>query len=214
LLKVLEDLELFAPENNFDYIVGLDEVGRGCIAGPVTVAACLVSVKELPLVDVQGVRDSKKISPKKRNLIKELLEQNPYLEFELQNIEAPVIDEINILQATFLGMHKACDALLKRLAIEPDKVALLVDGHLLPPFCKSKNFAKVLALTKGDSRSFVIAAASIMAKESRDLLMKKHSQNFPQYMWQNNAGYPTAMHKQAVRESGLTKLHRRSFKST
>jgi ribonuclease HII len=177
-------------------IAGVDEVGRGPLAGPVFAAAVILDPRHIP----NGLNDSKKLSAAKREiLLKAIME---HAEVSIASASEREIETINILQASHLAMVRAVHNLKKR----PDHV--LVDGNLIP-----RNLEiPATALIKGDSRSVSIAAASIVAKISRDFVMCDLAQQFPGYGWEKNAGYPTAQHLKALQDLGVTPHHRRTFK--
>ncbi|MEX1661379.1 ribonuclease HII [Thioclava sp. 15-R06ZXC-3] len=180
----------------FTVIAGVDEVGRGPLCGPVTAAAVVLDPAHIPA----GLNDSKKLSAAKRaKLAAEIMET---AQFCVAHASVEEIDAINILQASHLAMCRAVAGLSKR----PDHV--LVDGNRLPRDLT----LSAEAVVKGDGRSVSIAAASILAKEARDLLMVDLAQQYPGYGWERNAGYPTKDHLQALLDLGVTPVHRRSFK--
>ena len=181
----------------FKAIGGVDEVGRGPLAGPVVAACCILQEGvDLP----EGVDDSKKLSRKKRRLIYDQLKEKEGIDWALGIVDATKIDEINILQASHLAMRKAVSKMTKT----PD--FLLIDGLPVSGFEQ-----KTRSLVKGDSRSVSIAAASILAKEFRDDLMIEASKKYPQYGFEKHMGYGTKMHMAALNEYGPCPLHRRSF---
>ena len=176
---------------------GLDEVGRGCLAGPVVAAAVILPIDyKNSLLD-----DSKKLSVKNRELLAEQIKKEA-IEYQIAEVSHTKIDEINILNASFLAMHKAVDA----LKVRPE--LLLVDGNRFNAY----PFIHHECIIKGDGKYASIAAASVIAKVYRDQLMIDLSEQFPQYGWQSNAGYPTKKHRDAIREYGPTIHHRQSFK--
>jgi ribonuclease HII len=176
---------------------GVDEVGRGCLAGPV-VAAAVILPKDYthPLLD-----DSKKLSMKSMKIIEKDIKQNA-IAFAISKADHKVIDEINILQASFLAMHKA----LRKLKTRPE--AILVDGNRFKAFSKIPHSCHV----KGDSKFSSIAAASVLAKVYRDEYMARLHKKFPVYGWERNVGYPTLEHRAAIAETGSSPYHRMSFK--
>jgi ribonuclease HII len=176
---------------------GCDEAGRGCLAGPVVAAAVILprGYKNIKL------NDSKKISEKNRNELKIDIEKNA-VAIGIGIVGERKIEKINILQASLLAMHLA----IKNLAIKPSHLA--VDGNKFNPYPKIKH----TCIIKGDGKYLNIAAASIIAKTKRDEIMKKLSIRFPEYLWNQNKGYPTKKHKNAISEFGITKHHRKSFK--
>lgn len=188
--------KLIAFENNFSLpIAGIDEVGRGPLAGPVIAAAVILDRKNIP----EGINDSKKIPKAKRILLAEKIKKNSiYAYGAASEIE---IDEINILQASLLAMKRASD----RLSVVPKTT--LIDGNFKPDI---KN--NTISIIKGDSKSVSIAAASILAKVYRDEIMLKYSKQFPEYGFQTNSGYGTKEHLSALKNYGITPIHRKSFK--
>ena len=177
-------------------IAGVDEVGRGCIAGPVTAAAVILNPQKIP----SGLNDSKKLNLKNREKIFQSIQDT--CTFCVAHSSVEEIDQINILQAALLSMKRA----ILGLRIKPDFV--LIDGNKNPEGLES-NFETII---KGDSKSLSIAAASIVAKITRDRIMSRLDKEFPGYNWSQNAGYPTKMHKSAILDIGITPYHRRSFK--
>ena len=188
--------KLIAFENIFSLpIAGIDEVGRGPLAGPVIAAAVILDRKNIP----EGINDSKKIPKAKRILLAEKIKENSiYAYGAASEIE---IDEINILQASLLAMKRASDG----LSVVPKTT--LIDGNFKPDI---KN--NTISIIKGDSKSVSIAAASILAKVYRDEIMLKYSKQFPEYGFQTNSGYGTKEHLSALKNYGITPIHRKSFK--
>lgn len=175
---------------------GCDEAGRGCLAGPVVAGAVILK----PGADYPDLDDSKKLTEKKRMMLRELV-MNEALAYGIGIVTAAEIDEINILNASFLAMHRALD----QLKVRPE--FLLIDGNRF----KKYHDIKHVCVVGGDAKYQSIAAASILAKTTRDLLMEDYDLRFPQYHWRKNKGYPTPEHKQAIAEYGITELHRKSF---
>lgn len=196
----------FSFENEFDFdVAGVDEAGRGPWAGPVVAGAVIIKNHDLAEDLRAGLDDSKKLTPTKREkLYIRLFEEQAAGRILIGIGEASCseIDELNILQATFLAMRRA----VEKLPICPK--AALVDGNRVPtPFpCVCKT------IIKGDSRSFSIAAASIVAKVYRDRLMAELGQKYPGYGFEKNAGYGTAAHIEGLKKQGVTPEHRRSYK--
>ncbi len=188
--------KLIAFENNFSLpIAGIDEVGRGPLAGPVIAAAVILDRKNIP----EGINDSKKIPKARRILLAEKIKENSiYAYGAASEIE---IDEINILQASLLAMKRASDG----LSIVPKTT--LIDGNFKPDIKKN-----TISIIKGDNKSVSIAAASILAKVYRDEIMLKYSKQFPEYGFQTNSGYGTKEHLSALKNYGITPIHRKSFK--
>jgi ribonuclease HII len=175
---------------------GCDEAGRGCLAGPVVAAAVILPKNfKHPVLN-----DSKKLTPKQRTLLRDEI-INSALAWSVAFVDNEEIDELNILRASIKAMHIAIEGLQK----EPQ--FLLIDGNRFYPY-KSINHCTVI---RGDSIYFSIAAASVLAKTSRDEYMDRIYAEFPQYGWDKNKGYPTSYHRAAIREYGITPYHRRSF---
>ena len=176
-------------------IAGVDEVGRGPLAGPVISAAVIFDEH----VFIEGINDSKKLTEKEREELFPAILKNATA-YAVASVSHGQIDRINILQASLRSMSMA----VKRLKINPDLI--LIDGN------KTFNYSvPAVAIVKGDSKSFSIAAASIVAKVVRDRLMKRLSEYYPQYLWAQNKGYPTKDHIQAIKLYGICPLHRKSF---
>ena len=175
---------------------GCDEAGRGCLAGPVYAAAVILPEN----YSHEILNDSKKISKKNRYLLREEIE-NVAIAYSVGTVDNFEIDKINILNASILAMHRA----INKLKIKPE--FLLIDGN---KFKEYKNIEHKCVI-KGDGKYFSIAAASILAKTYRDDYMCMINNEYPQYFWENNKGYPTKQHKKAIREFGLTKFHRKTF---
>ena len=179
----------------FSAIAGVDEVGRGPIAGPVCAAAVVLDPHNIP----DGLNDSKKLSEKKREMLFNLLMACADVSIAESTVEE--IDQINILRASHLAMTRAIDG----LSAPADYI--LIDGNQTPRGLITPSET----IVKGDSRSLSIAAASIVAKVWRDRLMVDLAQQHPGYGWESNAGYPTPVHKKALQNLGVTTHHRRSF---
>ena len=175
---------------------GCDEAGRGCLAGPV-VAAAVILKKD---ADYPELNDSKQLTEKKRMLLREMV-MNEALTYGIGVVTAQEIDEINILNASFLAMHRALD----QLAIQPE--LLLIDGNRFNPYKTLKH----VCVVGGDAKYQSIAAASILAKTTRDMMMQQYGEQYPVYNWKKNKGYPTSEHKKAIAEHGTTPLHRMTF---
>lgn len=181
----------------YKYICGVDEVGRGPLAGPVVCAAVIMPLDKL----VEGVDDSKKIGKKKREIIAEKI-LDCAVACRICRIEREIIDEINILQATRLCMKNAVEG----LSVKPDFV--LTDGNMTLDISLPQT-----SIIKGDAKSYTIGAASIVAKVYRDNIMKEYAALYPQYGFETNAGYGSRSHIEAIEKYGLTPIHRRSFTS-
>ncbi len=177
-------------------IAGVDEAGRGPLAGPVVAAACILP-KGLV---IDGVDDSKKLTLEQRERFFQFLTQDPEIFYSIGIVEHHVIDQINILQATFVAMLNA----VKGLPQKPDY--LLVDGNQIPSFSMPAK-----AIIGGDSLSLSIAAASIIAKVTRDRIMLEHHALYPEYGFDKHKGYGTKTHVEAIRLHGPCPIHRSSF---
>ncbi|RNC92893.1 MAG: ribonuclease HII [Allomuricauda sp.] len=176
---------------------GTDEAGRGCLAGPVTAAAILLPEGfQNPILN-----DSKQLTEIKRERLRPIL-QAEALTYSVSHVFPEEIDEINILNASFLAMHKA----LENLATPPEFI--LVDGNRFKPFKTIPH----QCIIKGDGKYMSIAAASVLAKTYRDEYMCKIHEEYPMYNWAKNKGYPTKEHRDAIRKHGLTPYHRKSFR--
>jgi ribonuclease HII len=177
-------------------VAGVDEVGRGPLAGPVTAAAVILDPGNIP----EGLHDSKKLNAKRREALHDALMECAEVSVALATVEE--IDELNILRASHLAMERA----IAGLSTPPDMA--LIDGNMIPRDLT----LPARAIIKGDAVSVSISAASIVAKIRRDRIMWDLAQQFPGYGWENNAGYPTKPHKEALQNLGVTPHHRRSFK--
>lgn len=175
---------------------GCDEAGRGCLAGPVVAAAVILDKDK----DYAELNDSKQLTEKKRMQLRELVMKEA-LAYGVGVVTAQEIDEINILNASFLAMHRALD----QLKIRPE--LLLIDGNRFNPYKKVKH----VCVVGGDAKYQSIAAASILAKTTRDMMMEQYAEQYPVYNWKKNKGYPTPEHKQAIADYGTTPLHRMTF---
>lgn len=176
---------------------GTDEAGRGCLAGPVTAAAVILPTD----FKHQTLTDSKQLTEQKRESLRPIIEVNA-VSFGVAHVFSDTIDQINILNASILAMHRALDLLESRPGY------IIVDGNRFKPY---KNISH-RCIIKGDSKFLSIAAASILAKTYRDAYMQQIHEEYPMYNWSKNKGYPTIEHRQAIRTYGLTKYHRKSFR--
>ena len=182
------------------HVIGMDEAGRGPLAGPVVVAGVVFE----PETIIEGVTDSKQLSEQEREKFFEMIRERATA-FHVEIVNHETIDKINILQASLYGMRQCADL----LTVKPDFI--LVDGNKLP-FPDHHAFGtKQRAIVKGDSKSFSIAAASILAKVTRDRLMNEYDPIFPQYNFARHKGYPTPEHIRAIKEYGLSTIHRKTF---
>ena len=175
---------------------GCDEAGRGCLAGPVVAAAVILKND----ADYPELNDSKQLTEKKRMQLRELIMKEA-LSYGIGIVSPQEIDEINILNASFLAMHRALD----QLTLQPE--LLLIDGNRFNPYKKVKH----VCIVGGDAKYQSIAAASILAKTTRDMMMVEYGEQYPVYNWKKNKGYPTREHKQAIADYGTTSLHRMTF---
>ena len=188
-------LKAFFDKNLLE--AGCDEAGRGCLAGPVFAAAVIFNKKYRN----KWLNDSKKLSDKMRYELRPEIEASA-ISWAIGIVDQNEIDEINILNASFLAMHRAIDKLKTRPEL------LLIDGNRFNPYKKIQH----QCIIKGDAKFLNIAAASILAKTYRDDFMKEEAKKYINYDWQNNMGYPTKKHRAALKKYGVTPLHRLSFK--
>ncbi|MBF1424649.1 MAG: ribonuclease HII [Prevotella histicola] len=175
---------------------GCDEAGRGCLAGSVYAAAVILP----PDYENDLLNDSKKLTAKKRYALREVIQRDA-LAWAVGIVTPEEIDKINILNASFLAMHRALD----QLSLRPE--AVIVDGNRFRPY-QDLPFTTIV---KGDGKYLSIAAASVLAKTYRDDYMLNLAKEYPQYDWQSNMGYPTKKHRQAIRDHGITPYHRKSY---
>ena len=196
--NLIEEKKLW--KKGYKYVVGLDEAGRGPLAGPVVAAAVLIQNTKYKIQDTK-IRDSKKLTPKKREEFYKLIIKNPQIKWGIGKVSEKVIDKINILEATKLAMIRA----IKKLERKPD--FLIIDGNFklnLPIRQKS--------IVKADEKVFSVALASIIAKVTRDGLMKKYAKKYPHYGFDAHKGYPTKFHFKMLKKYGHCQIHRKSFK--
>ena len=184
-----------AKAKGYSVICGVDEAGRGPLAGPVFAAAVILPDGHI----IEGVNDSKKLSEKKREVLFDKIIKECVC-YSIGTASEKEIDEINILQATYLAMKRAVDG----LEIRPDYV--LIDGNRMPPLDIPAE-----TIVKGDGKSASIAAASIIAKVSRDRYMLELAKKYPQYEFEKHKGYGTKLHYEKIAEYGISDIHRRSF---
>lgn len=203
MLKNAEDdlmemnvFEFACRQNGYKQIAGVDEAGRGALAGPVIAAAVILPTH----CSIEGLQDSKQLSPKQRaHLFDEI--HNVAVSIGIGSVDHRAIDRLNILQAALLAMRKA----VEKLTPSPDYI--LVDGLHLPEVDIGGE-----AIPKGDSQSYSIAAASVIAKVARDRLMIELDPIYPNYGFSRHKGYPTSQHRQAIAQFGASDIHRRTFK--
>ncbi|MGB6011904.1 MAG: ribonuclease HII [Desulfobacterales bacterium] len=194
-----QDLWLFEKksiDNGFSRIAGIDEAGRGPLAGPVVSAAVILPIH----LHIPGISDSKKLTPKKRAYLYDMI-YDLAVSIGIGIVDPPEIDRINILQAALLSMAMASENL------NPQPDCLLIDGIF-----RISSTLPQEPIPKGDARSISIAAASIIAKVTRDRLMERYHQDYPQFGFSKHKGYPTKAHKAAIREFGCSPIHRQTFK--
>ncbi|WNH11255.1 ribonuclease HII [Thalassobellus suaedae] len=186
-------------KNHSNYLLecGTDEAGRGCLAGPVTAAAVILPEG----FNNSILNDSKQLSEKKRDALKPIIE-NEALTFSIAHVFQEEIDNINILNASILAMHKS----INKLTPQPEFI--IVDGNKFKPYYNIE-FETII---KGDGKYLSIAAASVLAKTHRDIYMNIIHEEYPMYNWKQNKGYPTKEHREAIRKYGVTKYHRKSFR--
>jgi ribonuclease HII len=195
------DWASFAPAP----LIGVDEVGRGCLAGPVMAGACVLPSDYVERFASLGVTDSKLLSASRREELAQVLSAECV--FALGSASAEEIDQINILQATFLAMRRALKDLDAKLGISASQGHVLVDGHqLIPGVLRQQS-----CFVKGDLRVLPIAAASILAKVARDRLMAEANARYPGYGFEKHKGYASAEHRRVIQELGPCALHRKTF---
>ena len=188
--------EIACQQSGYKQIAGVDEAGRGALAGPVIAAAVILPTR----LRIEGLRDSKQLSPKQRaHLFDEI--RDVAVSVGVGSVDHQAIDRLNILEAALLAMRKA----VEKLTPSPDYI--LVDGLHLPEVGIVGE-----AIPKGDSKSYSIAAASIIAKVTRDRLMIELDPIYPNYGFSRHKGYPTSQHRQAIAQFGASEIHRRTFK--
>ena len=195
----------FDLENRFSCpVIGIDEAGRGPWAGPVVAGAALLQRDRVCPDFLSRLDDSKKLSAAVREDLFQKVHSCALVGVGIATVDE--IDQLNILQATFLAMRRALEQLVRQM---PDPAChVLIDGNRLPPWARTLSAETVV---RGDSQSYSIAAASIIAKVTRDQMMQDLGRQFPHYGWGRNAGYGTQQHQQALAEHGVTPHHRRSF---
>ena len=182
-------------DNGYKTICGIDEAGRGHLAGPVCAAAVIMPSG----CEIEGLNDSKKLTEKKREALFDVIREKA-LAYSVAFADEKEIDEINILNATFLAMKRAVEG----LEITPD--LLLVDGNQKP-----KTGIDEVTVVKGDAKSVSIAAASVLAKVSRDRLMLEYAKKYPEYEFEKHKGYGTKLHYEKIAEYGISEIHRKTF---
>lgn len=193
--------------NEYEWEAGCDEAGRGCLAGSVY-AAAVIFPRDYENAELN---DSKQLTDKKRHQLREIIERDA-VAWAVGVVTPEEIDKINILNASFLAMHRALD----QLSVRPE--AIIVDGNRFKPYKRlfqsgedGGGFLPHTCIVKGDGKYLSIAAASILAKTYRDDYMDKLAEEYPQYDWQSNKGYPTRKHREAIKQYGITPYHRKSY---
>lgn len=189
----------FLKENCIE--TGCDEAGRGCLAGPVFAAAVILPEN----ISIPSLNDSKQCSEKLRLRLRDVIEKEA-LYFSVVAVSPEEIDQINILNASIEGMHRAINA----LGVTPEHI--IVDGNKFKPYIKEGKIIPHQCVIKGDGKYCSIAAASILAKTYRDDYMRELAKEYPQYGWEKNCGYPTKEHREAILKYGITPHHRQSYK--
>ena len=184
-----------AKEKGYCFVCGVDEAGRGPLCGPVCAAAVILPVD----CEIEGINDSKKLSEKKREALFDIIREKA-VAYSIQMVDAQTIDEINILQATFLAMRRA----VEDLSVKAD--IALIDGNGKPGLSIEER-----TVIKGDAKSVSIAAASILAKVSRDRYMLEADRKYPEYQFAKHKGYGTKLHYEMIAEHGICDEHRRTF---
>lgn len=198
-IETIKSFEYEAFEKGYKFVTGIDEVGRGPLAGPVVACALIMPINS----KILGISDSKKISEKKRVLLSETIKKEA-VAYSFGVIDNDKIDKINILQATYLAMKIAYENLEKEFGITSD--FLLVDGGEIPDIETPQ-----LGIIKGDLKSYVIGASSILAKVYRDNMMCEYDKIYPEYCFAKHKGYGTKIHVEAIKEHGICSIHRKTF---
>jgi len=183
--------------SGFQLEVGTDEAGRGCLSGPVVAAAVILPTN----FKHKLLNDSKQLSESKRNILRPIIEKEA-LSYGVSFVYHNEVDQLNVLQASITGMHRS----IRNMKIVPEYI--IVDGN---KFREYRNIP-YQTIVKGDAKYMSIAAASVLAKTYRDDFMKKIHLEFPEYNWRKNKGYPTKEHRNAIKEFGITKYHRKTFR--
>lgn len=189
------EFEKEAMNEGFKLVCGIDEAGRGPLCGPVCAAAVILPVD----CEIEGINDSKKLTEKKREALFDVITSKA-IAYSVSMVDAKTVDEINILQATFLAMRNAVDS----LSVKPD--IALIDGNAKPGLDIEER-----TIVKGDAKSVSIAAASILAKVSRDRYMLEADKKYPQYQFAKHKGYGTKLHYEMIEQYGICDEHRRTF---
>ena len=191
-------------DEGYQFIVGADEAGAGCLAGPVTICACYMPLH----VEIPGINDSKKLSPKRRELLFKMITEHPDVKYAIVHIDNETIDQINILQARFRGFHEAYLQLKTQL---PNISTILIDGNQKPPQF-TKESVHVKTIVGGDSKVTCIGAASIIAKVTRDRMMVQYDEQYPGFNFGANKGYYQKEHISSIQKLGPSPIHRLTFR--
>lgn len=191
----MKEIESGLYAKGFKFIAGIDEAGRGPLAGPVFAAAVILP----PNAEIEGINDSKKLSAKKRDALFEIIKETA-VAYAIEQVDQNVIDDINIKQATSLAMHNA----LEKLGTAADYV--IIDGNDNIPYDIPYEY-----VVKGDAKSQSVAAASILAKVSRDRFMVSLADKYPEYRFEKHKGYGTKEHMEAIRKYGVSEVHRKTY---
>ncbi len=192
----MDVFERDCQRNGYRQIAGIDEAGRGALAGPVIAAAVILPIN----CSIDGLKDSKQLTPKQRDRLSDEI-YSVAVSVAIGSVDNHLVDELNVLEATLLAMRQA----IEKLTLQPDY--LLVDGINFPV-----TDIQGEAIKKGDSRSYSIAAASIIAKTTRDRRMIALDRTYPDYGFSQHKGYPTSQHRQAIAQFGASDIHRHTFK--
>jgi ribonuclease HII len=192
--------------SGFDYIIGVDEVGRGCFAGPI-VAAAVVFRKDIAKKELQGVNDSKLLTPLKRRELSKVIIRKSF-SWAIRSVSVSTINKVGIGKANKIAFRKVIQSVIKKIG--NNNVFVLVDGFHIR-YVKGIGINREKAIIKGDQKSLTIAAASIIAKNHRDKIMFCYSKIYSRYGFEQNKGYGTKFHREAIKKHGLCKIHRTSF---
>ncbi len=195
-------------EKGFKYVIGVDEVGRGAFAGPVSTAAVVFKIETENIIRL-GINDSKLLKPIKRTFLSKHI-KNHCLAYSITNVGLSTINKKGIVHATNISFRKSIKNVLSRLDVSEEKVFLLADGFNIKHI-KGIGLKNQKAIIKGDRISISIAAASVIAKVHRDNLMKKLAKEYPEYGFEKHKGYGTLEHRNAIKKYGLSEIHRKSF---
>ncbi len=192
-------------KKGYKYVVGLDEAGRGALCGPVVVAAVIINSSfKFQVLGLEHLKDSKKLTPKKREEFYKILTNHPQVKWGIGRVSEKVIDKINILEATKLAMKRA----IKNLKKKYRRVSFLIlDGNF-----EIDSPIPQKSIVKADEKVFSCACASILAKVYRDRIMRRYHKKYSQYRFDKHKGYPTKQHRKMLRKHGPCKIHRKTFK--